>query len=187
VRPIRASLTSRMHTAVPDSTFSGRSRHNRHAERQARVHSIHIQTTGGTLAAHAVMRVLCRSPCQVLALSGARLVRCSPCQVLALSGARDAALPSGLDVVSASGTGTRADRASGIAASGGRFLRFLELAYNVTTCVGQLRIYGFTRYHALLGPSRPPPSHTLPDPVPRVSQRRQRDRADTGSSVSLSA
>ena len=159
MRPIRASLSSRMHTAVPDSTYSGRSRHNRHAKRQARVHSIHIQTTGGTLAAHAVMRVLCRSPCQVLALSDARLVRCSPCQVLALSGARlvrcspcqvlalsgarlvrcsrcGAPVRPRCRVVSASGTGTRADRASGIAASGGRFLRFLELAYNVTTCVG---------------------------------------------------
>ena len=66
-----------------------------------------------------------------LALSGARLVRCSPCQVLALSGARlvrcsrcGAPVRPRCRVVSASGTGTRADRASGIAASGGRFLRF---------------------------------------------------------------
>ena len=169
MRPIRASLTSRMHTAVPDSTYSGRSRHNRHAKRQARVHSIHIQTTGGTLAAHAVMRVLCRSPCQVLALSGARLVRCSRCGAPVRPRCR---------VVSASGTGTRADRASGI--RGTVLVRFLELAYtNVTYLVN----YGFTD----LPPSSPPPppSHTLPDPgAPRSASRHASpDTADARSSV----
>jgi hypothetical protein len=130
--------------------------------------------TGGTLTAHAVMRVLCRSPCQVLALSGARLVRCSRCGAPVRPRCR---------VVSASGTGTRADRASGIAASGGRFLRFLELAYNVTR---NLR-WSITD----LPPSSPPPPrptrcHAPRPRAPRQPAPRQRHRADTGSSVSLS-
>jgi hypothetical protein len=71
-------------------------------------------------------------------------------------------------VVSASGTGTRADRASGIAASGGRFLRFLELAYNVKR--NYLVNYGFTDLPPS-SPPPPPPSHTLSDPVPRSASR----------------